>query len=133
LCGYEDDDLFLRIFRANFANIYVPASTSQWRIHAESCGASDRHDNSLKLYIAKLIDAYPDDKWRGSRYVRDSIAPRFIYVWLVMYARAARYRNYAKMREYAKEARGLVHHLRLGPRRVMATVLTALRHRMSAG
>ena len=29
LCGYEDDDLFLRIFRASFDNAYVPYSTSQ--------------------------------------------------------------------------------------------------------
>jgi glycosyltransferase involved in cell wall biosynthesis len=39
LCGYEDDDLFLRIFRAGYDNAYISSSTSQWRIfihrHAE--------------------------------------------------------------------------------------------------
>jgi glycosyltransferase involved in cell wall biosynthesis len=30
LCGYEDDDLFLRIFRAGYDNLFVPYATSQW-------------------------------------------------------------------------------------------------------
>ena len=127
LCGYEDDDLFLRIFRANFDNIYVPSSTSQWRVHETSCGASDRHDASLKIYVQKLIGLFPDDKWRGAYYARDLLAPRFIRTWVAMYARAARYDNDRKMREYAREALGLVHHLRIGPRVMFGIALTMMR------
>ena len=115
LCGYEDDDLFLRMFRAGFDNTYVPCSTSQWRIHSSSCGASDRHDNSLRLYIKKLLDSFPDDQWRGHYYARDMIAPRFVRVWIQMYIRASRYGNHAKMKEYVNDALALVP--LLGPRR----------------
>ncbi len=36
LCGYEDDDLFMRIFRAGWDYAYVPERLSQWRIHSGS-------------------------------------------------------------------------------------------------
>jgi glycosyltransferase involved in cell wall biosynthesis len=127
LCGYEDDDLFLRMFREGFANAYVPYSTSQWRIHPSSCGASDRHDNSLRLYIRKLLDAFPDDLWRGHYYTRDMIAPRFINIWLLMYVRASRYKNHAKMREYVEDALALVPLLRPMRKLLYATALPLMR------
>jgi glycosyltransferase involved in cell wall biosynthesis len=127
LCGYEDDDLYLRIFRANFDNFYIPESTSQWRVHPSSCGSSDRHDDSLKLYVQKLLDMFPNDKWRGVYYARDLIAPRFIGVWIAMYARAARYKNGAKMREYANEALTLASYLRIPHKLVLATVFILMR------
>jgi glycosyltransferase involved in cell wall biosynthesis len=127
LCGYEDDDLFLRMFREGFDNAYVPYSTSQWRIHSSSCGASDRHDNSLRLYIRKLLDAFPDDLWRGHYYTRDIIAPRFINIWLLMYMRASRHKNYAKMREYINDALELVPHLRGKRRLIYSAALPLMR------
>jgi glycosyltransferase involved in cell wall biosynthesis len=117
LSGYEDDDLFLRIFRASFDNAYIPESTSQWRIHDSSCGASDRMNASLRYYVKKLLAAFPDDRWRGSFYARDMIAPRFIATWLQMYVRAGRYKNYAQMHEYRREALALVPLLGMRPRR----------------
>ena len=122
LCGYEDDDLFLRMFRENFDNVYVPYPTSQWRIHSSSCGASDRMDHSLRYYIKKLLATFPDDPWRGDYYARDIIAPRFITTWLQMYVRASRYKNYAKMREYAREALALVPLLGIRPRGLIYSV-----------
>lgn len=126
LCGYEDDDLFLRIFRDGFDNAFVPYCTSQWRIHEASCGASDRNDESLRYYIKKLLAAFPDDKWRGAYYARDVIAPRFIGIWLAMYERAWRYRNYAKMREYARDAAGLVPLLGFSRRRFLYSIMFPL-------
>jgi glycosyltransferase involved in cell wall biosynthesis len=127
LCGYEDDDLFLRIFRAGYDNAYIPSSTSQWRIHSSSCGASDRHDASLRFYVNKLLAAYPDDLWRGHYYTRDALAPRFINIWMGMYVRASRYRNYAKMREYMNDALALVPHLDLKRKLFYSVVLSTLR------
>jgi glycosyltransferase involved in cell wall biosynthesis len=127
LCGYEDDDLFLRIFRAGYDNVYVPRSTSQWRIHACSCGSSERHDASLRFYIDKLLAAYPDDLWRGDHYTRDALAPRFINIWIGMYIRASRYRNYAKMREYANNSLTLVPYLGLKRRLFYSAILSAMR------
>jgi glycosyltransferase involved in cell wall biosynthesis len=128
LSGYEDDDLFLRIFQASFENIFVSEPTSQWRIHSSSCGASDRMDNSLRYYITKLLAAYPDDPWRGRYYARDLLAPRFITTWLQMYVRASRYQNYAKMREYAWEALKLVPLLGFKPRRLAYSLGLPLLH-----
>jgi glycosyltransferase involved in cell wall biosynthesis len=36
LCGYEDDDLFLRLLRAGYDNAYVSASLTRWRVHSGS-------------------------------------------------------------------------------------------------
>jgi glycosyltransferase involved in cell wall biosynthesis len=111
LSGYEDDDLFLRIFRASYDNVFVPFATSQWRIHASSSGASNRTDESLKYYIRKLLRTFADDPWRGHYYTRNMIAPRFVTIWLSLFIRAARYNNHAKMIEYASEGLALTKHL----------------------
>jgi glycosyltransferase involved in cell wall biosynthesis len=128
LCGYEDDDLFLRIFRTNYDNVYIPYSTSQWRIHSSSCGASDRNDDSLRHYVKKLLAAYPDDPWRGHYYVREALAPRFINIWIQMYIRASRYKNYVKMREYVNDAFTLVPSLGLRRRLLYSIFLSLLRY-----
>ncbi len=127
LSGYEDDDLFLRIFRADYDNVFLPYPTSQWRIHASSAGGTARTEESLRVYSQKLIDTFPNDKWRGHYYRSDVIAPRFIGIWLHMYIRAGRFNDRAKMRLYAREARGLVQHLRPRQRATMTTALFLLR------
>lgn len=127
LSGYEDDDLFLRIFRADYDNTFLPVPTSQWRIHESSSGGTDRMIESLRIYSKKLIEAYPNDKWRGLYYRSDALAPRFITTWIQMYVRASRYKDRAKMRLYAREARFLVRYLRPRPRVVMSAVLFLLR------
>lgn len=129
LSGYEDDDLFLRIFQANYDNVYLPHPTSQWRIHATSSGGSARMEDSLRYYSDKLLTAFEDDRWRGLYYGRDVIAPRMINTWLQMYVRAGRYKNRAKMRVYAKEAQRLLPHLRPRARMTMGAVLLLLRNR----
>jgi glycosyltransferase involved in cell wall biosynthesis len=126
LCGYEDDDLFLRMFRESWENVYVSYPTSQWRIHPSSCGGSERMDNSLRYYIKKLLASFPDDPWRGDHYARDLLAPRFIHTWLQMYVRASRFKNYTKMREYAREALALVPLLGMRPRRLRYSVVLPL-------
>jgi glycosyltransferase involved in cell wall biosynthesis len=119
LSGYEDDDLFLRIFLANFDNAFLDRPTSQWRIHQTSSGGTDRMEESLRIYSHKLLDAFPNDKWRGLYYRSRYIAPRFIRTWLQMYVRARRYKDRKKMRLYVREARSLVHYLRPRARLVM--------------
>jgi len=127
LSGYEDDDLFLRIFRADYDNVWVPTPTSQWRIHASSAGGTERAEASLRTYAQKVIEMFPNDKWRGNYYRRDVIAPRFIRTWLQMYIRARRYRDWAKMRLYAREASKLLRYLRPRRRATMWAALFILR------
>jgi glycosyltransferase involved in cell wall biosynthesis len=119
LSGYEDDDLFLRLFLGNYDNIWLPDPTSQWRIHESSSGGTDRMDESFRYYGKKLIEMFPDDKWRAQHYRRDVIVPRLIHTWVQMYVRASRYGNARKMKMYAREARGLTRYL--GPRQRVMT------------
>ncbi|HDR9071799.1 glycosyl transferase family 2 [Burkholderia vietnamiensis] len=77
LTGYEDDDLFLRMFRAGYTNYFIDRPVYVWCIHAESTSYSIRMSRSRFIYFTKLVDAFPDDAASSRRYFRDYIAPRF--------------------------------------------------------
>jgi len=78
LSGYEDDDLFLRIFRKGYKNVYVDQSTTQWRIHTSSCSFTSRMTTSRRTYADKLMSEFPNDPQLVRYWVRDVIAPRFL-------------------------------------------------------
>jgi glycosyltransferase involved in cell wall biosynthesis len=78
LCGYEDDDLFLRIFIAGYQNIYLNVPLSRWRIYSGSTSYSPRMTQSRAVYVRKLIQMFPDDLKRARYYRRDIIEPRFL-------------------------------------------------------
>jgi glycosyltransferase involved in cell wall biosynthesis len=82
LVGFEDDDLFLRMFRAGYGNVYLEKSLTKWRIYGGSTSFSKRMAVSRMIYIRKLLAAFPDDAHRGSNYTQDLIVPRF-FPWLV--------------------------------------------------
>lgn len=77
LSGYEDDDLFLRLFRAGWMNHYSPESLVRYRRHPDSSAFSERMWISRDIYAGKLLQDYPDDPVLVRFYVRDIIAPRF--------------------------------------------------------
>ena len=54
LSGYEDDDLFLRLF-LNGTVRYLPESTLKWRMHEENYGQSSRMVRSRPRYWEKLM------------------------------------------------------------------------------
>jgi glycosyltransferase involved in cell wall biosynthesis len=78
LFGYEDDDLFMRLFSAGFRNSYVSRALSQWRVHAGRSAPSPHLSASLMIYARKLLDSYPDDVRRNTLYAHDIIIPRFV-------------------------------------------------------
>ena len=78
LSGYEDDDLFLRIFRKGYDNVFVAKALSQWRIYTTSSSYTPRFAKSRYIYCQKLIDMFPNDKKLGRYYIRDLIVPRFL-------------------------------------------------------
>jgi len=80
--GYEDDDLFLRIFRAGFSNTFVDKPVTVWCIHPESTSYSMRMSRSRYLYFQKLCEVFPDDEDRDRFYFRDLIARRFKNLFL---------------------------------------------------
>jgi glycosyltransferase involved in cell wall biosynthesis len=80
LAGYEDDDLFLRLFCARWDNIYLPESLSFWRMNDTSCSYSPRMANSRMIYARKLLAKFPDDRVRHMYFARDFIAPKFFRI-----------------------------------------------------
>jgi glycosyltransferase involved in cell wall biosynthesis len=77
LCGYEDDDLFMRMFRLGYDNVYIERALSQWRIYSGSTSYTHRMVLSRNIYMLKLQAMFPDDILRDRYYVRDMIVPRF--------------------------------------------------------
>jgi glycosyltransferase involved in cell wall biosynthesis len=57
--GYEDDDLFLRLHCAGYANRFVDRAVTVWCIHDESTSSSMRMLRSRFRYYKKLDEMYP--------------------------------------------------------------------------
>ena len=77
LCGYEDDDLFVRLFIAGYRNVYVERPLAQWRIYADSTSYSPRMARSRMAYARKLLRSFPDEPNLSRFPTRDLVAPRF--------------------------------------------------------
>jgi glycosyltransferase involved in cell wall biosynthesis len=91
LSGYEDDDLFLRMFRAGYENIFIDAPLSKWRIYPTSSSYSYRMARSRRIYAEKLLRAYPDEPRDLKYYTTGIIAPRFLTQMLAEYRKAIVY------------------------------------------
>ncbi len=96
LRGYEDDDIFLRLFRKGYRNVYLPQSLSQWRIYHSSSSFSARMAESRRIYAGKLLKLYPDDPGLARFWVRDCIAPRFLHNSLGDFFSGRAARNFEK-------------------------------------
>ena len=93
LSGYEDDDLFLRLFRSGYDNVYIDKALSKWRIHSSSSSYSLRMARSRIIYLRKLASMFPDQPERDRMYTRDMLAPRFLHPAIGDYAKALRSQN----------------------------------------
>jgi glycosyltransferase involved in cell wall biosynthesis len=89
LSGYEDDDLFLRLFRAGWDHRFVDQSLSKWRIFPYSCSGTIRMCLSRAVYAQKLLEMFPDDTRMGRNYGRDLIVPRFLPMFAADLGKAA--------------------------------------------
>jgi glycosyltransferase involved in cell wall biosynthesis len=78
LTGYEDDDLFLRLFRAGIKGVFIDKVVYTWCIHVESTSYSIKMSRSRYVYFSKLVSSFPDDPQKGRFYIKDQIAPRFL-------------------------------------------------------
>jgi glycosyltransferase involved in cell wall biosynthesis len=75
--GYEDDDLFLRLFCKNWSNTFIDKSVTTWCINSESTSYSVKMSRSRFRYLKKLVANYPDDPINVRYYFRDLFMPRF--------------------------------------------------------
>jgi glycosyltransferase involved in cell wall biosynthesis len=99
LSGYEDDDLFVRIFSKGYGNVFINKSLAQWRIHGRSCSWSTKMARSRIIYAKKLLENYRDDYIRGFNYQNNHILPRFIDTIAYEFRRGILFnnKNYAKL------------------------------------
>jgi glycosyltransferase involved in cell wall biosynthesis len=123
LSGYEDDDLFLRMFRHGYDNIYLKTALAKWRIYSGSTSYTPRMGRSRMIYLRKLLNDFPPDEWRGASYARDLLAPRFFPSLLVEYRRAVRQGDSETLRIAVEDLKVLAPYL---PRRARILMRAAL-------
>lgn len=75
--GYEDDDLFMRIFRKGYTNRFVDEPVTVWCIHGASTSYSIKMIRSRYRYFSKLCALFPDEEDKARYYFRDCLMPRF--------------------------------------------------------
>jgi len=103
LSGYEDDDLFLRLFRAGYANVFLNTALSKWRIFTDSYSYTYRMRRSRAIYMRKLLSAYPDDERRSRYYTKHLILPRFYAHAVKEYRDALMSKDHARIEETRQE------------------------------
>jgi glycosyltransferase involved in cell wall biosynthesis len=112
LMGYEDDDLFLKLFRLGFANVFVEEPLSQWRIHVTSASYTRRMARSRMNYARKLFAQFPDEPILNRFPSRDLIAPRFAHALINDFDHAVRRRDSTYLPMIAFDLRAVARHLK---------------------
>jgi glycosyltransferase involved in cell wall biosynthesis len=107
LSGYEDDDLFLRLFPVA-SMIYLGESTFWWRIYKDNYSNTIRMVRSRTQYWKKLMDGYTDGERNRHRVV--GISRRFFREFLRQ-AIQQRRQGMDLHRENLKAGRQIVRHL----------------------
>jgi glycosyltransferase involved in cell wall biosynthesis len=94
LSGYEDDDLFIRMFSVGFNSIYLKDdAVTKWRIYTGSTSYSQRMSASRMIYFHKLIASYPDEPRLSLYFSRDAIGPRFFHILYCEFIDGSRLRD----------------------------------------
>jgi glycosyltransferase involved in cell wall biosynthesis/SAM-dependent methyltransferase len=131
LSGYEDDDLFLRLFRAGYANVFLETPLSKWRIYFDSSSYSFRMRHSCSIFTRKLLANYADDPKRGLFYQRDLLLPRFYRTAVLEYRDALASGDVGRIRYAHEELTFLVDRIP-SKRRLMGPLLALARSQQAA-
>lgn len=94
LTGYEDDDLFLRLFCAGYHNEFISEALLKWRIHSASTTYTVKMSESRALYFENLVERFSDDPHLGRFFIRDLVAPRFSACFFADLLNALQAHNY---------------------------------------
>lgn len=111
LCGYEDDDLFLRMFSMGFRLTYLNVAVTKWRIHAGSTSFSDRMAKSQLIYFHKLTQSYPDEPALDAFWTTEMVAPRFFREVVHRFLEGLRHGNEAQADLALQSAKEIAPHL----------------------
>jgi glycosyltransferase involved in cell wall biosynthesis len=129
LSGFEDDDLFLRLFRAGYENIYIDAALSRWRIFPDSASYSPRMAKSRRIYAEKLLRQYPDNRRLAQYHTSMMIAPRFFAQMMAEYRKTLSYGTPEEARMALRDVLFIARHLRRRCRVLLRPLLPLLRIR----
>jgi glycosyltransferase involved in cell wall biosynthesis len=77
LRGYEDDDLFLRIFLAGYTNCFTPKAVTVWTVNTSSTSFSESMARSRFIYFKKLVELFPDGSVVGTKVFGELLFKRF--------------------------------------------------------
>lgn len=133
LIGYEDDDLFLRMFRKGYDNVYINKSLAKWRIYSDSSSFSPSMGRSRMVYFRKLVETFPYDGRRNADYISQLIAPRFCPALMLEFRHARASGDPALIAGALDDLRFLADHLPGRARRIMRSSLPALSWGPTAG
>ena len=78
LAGYEDDDLFLRMFCRGYHSVYIDEALTLWRIHARSTSYGRLMAQSRMHYFRKLVAMFPNEPALNRYYAKQCFVPRFV-------------------------------------------------------
>lgn len=79
LSGYEDDDLFLRLFES-FKMFYLPIPTLRWRMYGDNYSFSHRMLTSRTYFWKKLLENYTNQG--ADRFRAQTISLRFFWQFM---------------------------------------------------
>ncbi len=102
LRGYEDDDLFIRMFRRGWSSAFIPQSLAKYRVHSTGSSAFKTFRASRMIFFDKLRNSFPDDHRLNRRYLSDLVVPRLLASTVSEYSVAIEARRYPEAREIAE-------------------------------
>jgi glycosyltransferase involved in cell wall biosynthesis/SAM-dependent methyltransferase len=105
LRGYEDDDLFVRMFRSGWGHRFVPVSTARYRVHANGSSADLSFLRSRMRYLDKLVESLKTDHRLNRDLIHDAALPRFFQATLGEYTQAIALQEYDSALELATALR----------------------------
>ena len=126
LSGYEDDDLFLRLFRSGWTCRFESRALAQFRVHPISSSARASFRFSREIYFDKVRGDLPDDPRLNRYWVTDLLFPRMLAASLSDYSAALERRHDADAREIALSATRMSTSVRLSAQRRFG--LAVIRH-----
>jgi glycosyltransferase involved in cell wall biosynthesis len=107
LQGYEDDDLYLRGFRAGWNPHYVDDARVNYRIHGSGSSMSPSFRASRLVFAEKIASILPDNPRTHSHHIRDLLVPRMRRSFMLDYVVALRVGDFASARSIAGDLRTL--------------------------
>ena len=108
LQGYEDDDLYLRGFRAGWNPGFVAEARVNYRIHGSGSSMSPSFRASRLKFTEKVAQTFPDNPRTRTYFVRDVLIPRMRRSFMMDYSTALAVRDYATARAIAHDLRTLL-------------------------